>query len=82
MSDWEELVDLYTDYLIVVNGEATATGLSDVVDNEISHDKFTRMLSSGEFNSRYLWKKVKKSVRQIESEEGCLIIDDTIVEKQ
>ena len=66
----------------MVNGQATATGLSDVLDNEISHDKFTRMLASGEFNSKYLWKKVKKSVRQIESEEACLIIDDTIVEKQ
>jgi len=81
MANWEELVELYTDYLIVVNGQATATGLSAVLDNEISHDKFTRMLSSGEFNSRYLWKKVKKSVPQVESEQGCLIIDDTIVEK-
>ena len=34
MADWEELVDLYTDYLIVVNGQATAMGLSDVLDNE------------------------------------------------
>jgi len=82
MADWEELVDLYTDYLIVVNGQATATGLSDVLDNEISHDKFTRMLSNGEFNSKYLWKKVKKIVRRVESEEGCLIIDDTVVEKR
>ncbi len=31
-ADWEELVDLYTDYLIVVNKQATATGLSDVLD--------------------------------------------------
>ena len=73
MANWEELVDLYTDYLIVVNGQATATGLSDVLDNKISHDKFTRMLSRGEFNSKYLWKKVKKVVRGVESEEGYLI---------
>jgi len=44
MANRKEVVDLYTDYLIVVNGQATATGLSDVLDNEISHDKFTRML--------------------------------------
>ena len=81
MISYEELVELYTDYLIVVNGQATATGLSAVLDNEISHDRFTRMLSSGEFNSKYLWKKVKETVRQIESEDGCLIVDDTIVEK-
>ena len=28
MTNYEELVELYTDYLIVVNGQATATGLS------------------------------------------------------
>jgi len=39
------------------------------------------MLSRGEFDSKYLWKKVKKTVREIESEDGCLIVDDTIVEK-
>jgi len=50
----------------VVNGQATATGLSDVLDNEISHDKFTPMLSSGEFNSNYLCKNVKQVVRQAE----------------
>ena len=81
MTNYEELVELYTDYLIVVNGQATATGLSDILDNKISHDRFTRMLASGKFNSKYLWKKVKKTVRQIESEDGCLIVDDTIVEK-
>jgi hypothetical protein len=81
MGKYGELVELYTDYLIVVNGQATATGLSAILDDEISHDRFTRMLSSGEFNSKYLWKKVKKTVRQIELEDGYLIIDDTIVEK-
>jgi len=82
MEKYKELVELYTDYLIVVNGQATATGLSAVLDNEISHDKLTRMLASGKFDSKYLWKIVKKTVRQIESEDGCLIVDDTIVEKQ
>ena len=81
MEKYKELVELYTDYLIVVNGQATATGLSAVLDKEISHDKFTRMLASGQFDGKYLWKKVKKPVRQIESEDGCLIFDDSIIEK-
>ena len=81
MGKYEELVELYTDYLIVVNGQATATGLSAILDNKISHDRFTRMLASGKFNSKYLWKRVKKTARQIESEDGCLIVDNTIVEK-
>ena len=81
MKDIETYVDLYTDYLIATSTQATATGLSKVLDGQISHDKFTRMLSQGEFGSKYLWKKVKKVVRQIESEEGCLIADDVIVAK-
>ena len=46
MANYEELVELYTGYLIVVNGQATATGLSDILDNKISHDRFTRMLAN------------------------------------
>jgi len=82
MRQIEEYVDLYTDYLIAVNGQATATGLSMVLDGAISHDKFTRMLRESAFDSKYLQKLVKKVVRQIESEDGCLIVDDTIVEKK
>ena len=82
MRDMEQLVDLYTDYLIATNHSATATGLSDLLDNSISHDKITRMLKKGAFDARYLWKRVKKVVREIEDEEGCLIIDDTIVQKE
>jgi len=78
----EKLADIYTDYLIVANGSATATSVSETLDNTISHDSFTRMLKEGEFSSKYLWNKVKKTVREIQSEEGYLILDDTIVEKQ
>jgi len=44
-----DVLDIYTDYLICQNKYATATGLSDMVDGEISHDKVTRFLpgSSG-----------------------------------
>jgi hypothetical protein len=34
MTNYEELVELYTDYLIVVNGQATATGLLAILDNK------------------------------------------------
>jgi len=40
-----------------------------------------QMLKEGAFNASYLWKKVKKMIRKIESENGCLIFDNTIVEK-
>ena len=49
--------DLYTDYLAVTFGYATAAGLSHMLDGNISHDKFTRFPADGEWSSRNLWKK-------------------------
>jgi len=77
-----DYIELYTDYLISNNGKATATGLSAMTDNEVSHDQITRFLSKNEFGSKELWKQVKKTVREVESEEGCLIFDDTVQEKK
>lgn len=78
----EKLLDLYTDYLICQNQHATATGLSKLLNGEVSHDKITRFLNSEEFSSKELWKYVKKEVRKYEEEKGgVLIFDDTIEEK-
>jgi hypothetical protein len=40
-----DIFDLYTDYLITSFSYTTATGLSGLVDNAISHDPVTRFLS-------------------------------------
>jgi len=74
-------LELYTDYLISTFGAATATGLSSMVDGDVSHDRVTRFLSEREYTSRDLWRQVKSTVRQIEREDGVLIFDDTIQEK-
>jgi hypothetical protein len=76
-----DYLELYTDYLISNSGAATATGLSAMMNNEVSHDQVTRFLSSEEFDSKRLWRMIKKTVREIESEDGCLIFDDTVQEK-
>ncbi len=78
----KENLELYTDYLISNSGYATATGLSAMLDGEVSHDKVTRFLSEREYTSKDLWREVKSTVRQIEREEGCLIFDDAIQEKE
>lgn len=76
-----DYLELYTDYLISNSGFATATGLSAMMNNEVSHDQITRFLASRDFDSKQLWKITKKTVREIESEDGCLIFDDTVQEK-
>jgi hypothetical protein len=76
-----QILDLYSDYLLSSFGQTTATGLSKLMDGEISHDQITRMLSNSAMDSKTWWKMVKPFVRQIEREDGVLIIDDSIVEK-
>jgi hypothetical protein len=77
----DELLELYTDYLISSFGAATATGLSERVDGTVSHDRVTRFLSEREYTSRDLWLRVKKTVREVERDDAVLIFDDTIKEK-
>ena len=74
-------LDLYTDYLLSTFGAATATGLSAMVEGEVSHDRITRFLSEQEYTSKELWQQVKSTVRMVERAEGVLIFDDTIQEK-
>ncbi|MEF3073437.1 transposase [Methylobacter sp. Wu1] len=74
-------LELYIDYSISTFGATTATGLSAMVDGDVSHDRVTRFLAKREYNSRDLWRHVKSTVRQIEREDGVLIFDDTIQEK-
>lgn len=77
----DELLDLYSDYLISSYGQVTATGLSEVLGGQISHDKITRMLAEPKRTGRELWQIVKPLIRKIEGQDGVLIIDDSIAEK-
>jgi hypothetical protein len=45
-------LDLYTDYLLSTFGAATATGLSAMVEGDVSHDQIMRFLSAQEYASR------------------------------
>ena len=76
-----DILDIYSDYLLYSTKQTTATGLSQILDEEISHDKITRFLASEDFDEKTLWKKTKKLVRAYEEEKACLIFDDTIIEK-
>jgi IS4 transposase len=75
------MLDLYSDYLISSFGLTTATGMSAVLDGEVGHDDVTRFLSEREYTNKDLWKLVKPTIRQIETDDGVFILDDTIEEK-
>lgn len=77
----DNIFDLYVNYLLSSFGSVTATGLSDVVDGLISHDKITRLLSRKPKTWADLWSVVRPLIREIGSPDGVLIIDDSISEK-
>lgn len=77
----KEILDLYTDYLISSFGPTTATGLSKLMNGDVSHDQVSRMLASPKMRSKDWWQMVKPAVRKIEQPDGLMIIDDTIEEK-
>jgi hypothetical protein len=77
----DKLLDLYTDYLISSFGQVTATGLSRLLNGQISHDQVTRFLADEPKRSSDLWRIAKPLVRSIESDSGVIAIDDTIEEK-
>jgi hypothetical protein len=74
-------LELYTDYLLSSFGATTATGLSAMVQGDISHDRITRFLAGQDYTSKHLWLQVKTTVREVENAQGVLIFDDTIQEK-
>jgi DDE superfamily endonuclease len=75
------VADLYSDYLLASFGATTATGLSQLLEGEVSHDQVTRYLAGTKKTAAELWQTVKRFVRQVQSEHGVLIIDDSIEEK-
>ena len=75
------MLDLYSDYLISSFSYTTATGMSQMLNGSISHDQITRFLSADDYDSKNLWHLVKSTLREVETDDGVLVFDDTVEEK-
>lgn len=73
--------DIYVDYLITQHGQSTATGCSELIDNNVKHDAFTRMLSIQEYDSKCVWESNKRKIRKVEDNDGVLILDTSVCHK-
>lgn len=73
--------DLYSDYLLVNQGQNTATGLSALVEGKLSHDAITRSLHQLDYGSAQLWQVVRPFVEQIAHPNAVLTLDDTVEAK-
>jgi DDE superfamily endonuclease len=77
----QPIADLSSDYLLASFGATTATGLSELLEGEVSHDQVTRYLAGTKKTASELWRTVKAFVRDVQAEAGVLILDDSIEEK-
>ena len=61
--------------MICQNKYATATGLSDLLSGDISHDKITKYLNSVDLGSKELWEYNKREIRKHQNDkDGVLIL--------
>lgn len=77
----QDTLELYVDYLIAHQGLVSAVDMSEVLGNTLSHDHITRAIAQPELHQKDFWKLVKPFVRQVERDDGCIIVDDFIVDK-
>ena len=77
----ENFADLYSDYLICSTSYTTATGMSSLLN--IKHDKVTQELSKRDYDSKFLWKRVKPYVQELTQSKDTITLsfDDSIEEK-
>lgn len=78
----ENFADLYSDYLICSTSYTTATGMSSLLN--IEHDKVTRELSKRDYDSKFLWQRVKPYVQELTQSKDIITLsfDDSIEEKR
>ncbi len=78
----ENFADLYSDYLISSSSYTTATGMASLLS--IKHDKITRELSTGNYDSKFLWKQAKVYIEELTRSQDTIVLsfDDSIQEKQ
>jgi len=76
-----KLLDLYSDYLLASFRMATATGLSELTNQALSHDKISRFLGQEAFTAKDYWYCIKRLVRRVEHADAIIKIDDTIENK-
>ena len=72
----KELLDIYSEYLISAFGQTTGTGMAELLGGSISHDQIQRLLSKERLGSAELWQIAKSYVRQIQQDDGVIIIED------
>jgi hypothetical protein len=59
----ENIADLYSDYLITYSSYTTATGMGSLLS--VKHDKITRALTMGDYDSKFVLQTAKVYVQEL-----------------
>lgn len=70
--------DLYSHFLLSTFGRHSIIWLARLLDNQPSHDSWTRWLSNAKLRPRIIWEDVQKKV---DLSSGYLVIDDSVADK-
>ncbi|MBK2105436.1 IS701 family transposase [Francisella philomiragia] len=73
--------NLYTEFLLCQTSQASATMCSNMLDNVVKHDSFSRMLKLGNYGSTYIWSKAKTVLKSLKDTTKILSLDNTIIHK-
>jgi hypothetical protein len=78
----KNFADLYSDYLISSTSYTTSTGMADLL--LIKHDKITKELAQGSYDSKFIWKQSKVYVRELTQSRELITLsfDYSIEEKR
>lgn len=76
------LLGMYLDYLPSSFSATTATRLSSLLVDEISHDQVSRMLNCKQLDAKDWWLMARPHVRcLVHGEDGVMTFDESILEK-
>ncbi len=71
-----KITDLYITYLLSQEGQSTATKLSKILKNKLSHDKITRFINGQSLNEHTLWERVNRNNILTSSKSNILITNE------
>ena len=74
-------LNVYANFLIASSKYAHSTDLQKITKDKYSKDKIYRFLSSGEFCEKNFWLTIKPMLKNIQNNNACISVDDTIIEK-
>ena len=74
-------LNAYSQFLIAASNHAHSTDFQEITNGNYSKDQTYRFLTSKGFDEKDFWLAIKPTLKPIQSNNACISVDDTIIEK-